>query len=139
MSPGTTNFIKRPAILEEVHDDANTRGHSNVCSKLLGESAGARLDILMCKHLVWLCAMITVCTIIATVHTVVPTSLAYSISMLVLAVLLALCLNVNVLKKLVRVLGVWYFILSLVGGTVSNIMIFGPRYWTVDGNNDSAR
>ena len=69
----------------------------------------------------------------------VPMYLTSAISLLLLTVLLVLCQNAVVLKKLSGVVILWYYVLSVGGGRVCNDLIFGPRFWVVDGSTDAAR
>ena len=64
---------------------------------------------------------------------------AHATSILVLSIPFALCLDVRVVKKLLNVAGVWYFILSVVGGRFSWALIFGPRWWLVNGTVDDMK
>ena len=137
LSPKTSNVLKRPLKLSELHSEAPEI--SNLCAKLFGLQAGAKLDAWMCKNLAWLLGVAVTGAVIQKVWRSVPTFLSYSICVLVLSVPTALCLDVGVLKKLIKVAGVWYFILSIIGGQLSASLIWGPRYWMVEGTVDTMR
>ena len=106
---------------------------------IFGQQAGARLDMLMVKNGKWLLAAVAGSVIVLKAWRSVFTVLVHATSILVLSIPFALCLDVRVVKKLLTVAGVWYFILSVVGGRVSWALIFGPRWWLVDGTVDDMK
>ena len=53
-SPSTTNVIKEPFVVAELHtDDDAAPGRHNFCSKFIGERHGMRLDAFMTKNIRW--------------------------------------------------------------------------------------
>ena len=137
LSPTTSNVVKQPLKLSELHSEAPES--SSACAKLFGTQANSMLHALMRKYLVWLLVVVPVIATIQHFWPSVPVNLVYSLFFLVLSVLLALCLNVGVTRKLVKVLGIWYFIVSVIGGQVSSSLTYGPRFYMVDGVVDTAR
>ena len=139
MSPHTTNVVKRPLILSLLHIDDNGPGHASVYSKLLGAPAGARFDEWMCKYYRWIVPVLVVSVISPAVWPSLPTSLARGISFLLASIPYALSINTCILKKLVRTAGVWYYVLSIVSGSVCYALIFGQRFRNANKSTDVAR
>ena len=137
LSPTTSNVVKKPFQLSELHSEVP--GSSNACTVIFGQQAGARLDMWMVTNFKWLLAAVAGSMVVQKAWRSVPTVLLYNTLILVLSIPLALCLDVRVVKKLLNVAGAWYFILSVVGGQVSWALIFGPRWWLVDGTVDDMK
>ena len=126
LSPSTSNVMKRPFKLSEPHSDPPRS--SSICARLVGGQAGTRLDEWTCKYLVWLLGVLVVSIIVQSIWPSASTYPVYSFCLLVPSALTALCLNVGVVKGLLRVAGVWYFILSVIGGRISFSLVWGPRF-----------
>ena len=137
LSPRTSNVVKQAFKLFDLHKEAP--GSSSACTKLLGPQVGTRLDVWMCKYLVWLLSQGVLAIIIRRIWPGKQfwPSLVFSICLLVPSVLTALCLNVSVVKSLMKVAGVWYFIISVVGGATSHYLIYEPRFRLVDDTEDA--
>ena len=89
----------------------------------------------MSKHLQWFCFVVAMTLLLQRFLPSVLTKLAYAISVLIPAGLLALCLNVHVMKQLVVDPGMWYsFALYAVGHFsifLSSLMAPARRWgWT---------
>ena len=150
-SPKTTNVVKEPFFLGQLHNDGvGQPGQTNMCSKLFGTKLGIALDAWACKYLVWFLLPCAVCVVMACCHIngaacstvlpLLPTYIAYALSGLVPAGLLALCLRGSVLKQLARTASVWCYIVSIVAGEISYRFIYGPLFWKkLSGEVDTGR
>ena len=123
LSPTTSNVVKEPFKLSELHSEAP--GSSNACARIFGERAGARLDAWMCKSFNWLLGACAGNMIIQAALPSMLTMLVHTICFLVGSVLGVLCLDVGVVKNLLKVAGVWYFIFASVAGRLSAALVFG--------------
>ena len=123
LSPTTSNVVKRPFQLSDLHSEAP--GSSNACTRIFGKRTGVRLDAWMAKNSKWLLTATAGSTIILAIWRSVPTLLVYDTFVLALSIPIALCLDVRVVQKLLRVAGVWYFVLAVAGGQVSFALIYG--------------
>ena len=99
LSPSTSNMVKQPFKLSALHSE--TPGNAKAW-------AGGRLDAWMCTNVRWVLAAVLLSMVSSAVWPTVPTLMVCTACIFVTSVLVALCSNVGVLKKLLKVAGVWY-------------------------------
>ena len=114
----------------------------NVCSALMGIKAGCALHSLLRKHISWLsccCIVGYVTCVIVDMTAPGPVTPIIGTLVLLLPVLIGLCQRLSTLKSLVCELIVWYYVLFILMLFTSSAWIFGPQFWTVNGNVDALR
>ena len=120
------------------HSDSTDARQFNLLSNLYSKGAGKALDRWVCRWTRWL----VVCNIASlALRYIFRSSLATRI-VVVLAHLLfvvpwALCLRVSVVKSLLKVAGVWYYLLSIGTGQLMTVLIYGPTWWGVGRDADA--
>lgn len=131
-------------MLKELHfetDGCRPGGH-NICAALLGSKAGCALHEWLHKHGLWLGPASLVGNLIIVIidsmgrYSATPIA---GILFLVPPMLIGLCQRVGTVKSLLRVASVWYYSACICSGSIAEVLIFGPRFWTVNGEVDAFR
>ena len=131
-------------MLKPIHfetDGCRPGGH-NVCAALLGSKAGCALHEWLCKHVLWLgCVSVVGNTIVVIItymgkYSAIPIA---GILLHVLPMLVGLCQRVSTVKSLLRIASVWYYSACISSGRIAEVLVFGPRFWTVNGEIDAFR
>ena len=98
------------------------------------------LDRWLCKWIPWLIGCVIGCIILSTIFQgSLPVKIAAVLGMSLLAVPLGLCLRASVVKSLLKVAGVLYYVLSIIAGEITHLLIYGVAFWTVDSEVNGLR
>ena len=122
-------------MLADLHQDGDEKdaGQFNLLSQLYSKGAGKALDLWVCRWIRWLVASNVASLILYyAFHSSLAATLVVLLTHLLLLVPWTLCLRASVVKSLLKVAGVWYYILLISTGTTMRILIYGETWWGVD-------
>ena len=129
-------------MLADLHPnrDGDDAGQANVCAKLVGKDFGMAVDRWLCRWVRWLVAGGVGSTILGTIfRRSMAAQITQALIYLLVAASLSLCLRASVVKSLLKVAGVIYYLLSISIGRITDLLIFGPVVWTVNGDVNAFR
>ena len=120
------------------HSDSTDARQFNLLSNLYSKGAGKALDRWVCRWTRWL----VVCSIASLAlryifHSSLAARIVVVLANLLLLVPWALCLRMSVVKSLLKVAGVWYYLSSIGTGQLMTILIYGPTWWDVGRDADA--
>ena len=125
-SPTTTNIIRDPISLEELHS-AHTPSLGTVCSRLFGDEAGHRIDNLLIRSCSWLLAICLLCTLAKTLFICTESLSIETACWMPVSMIFVLSMETTVLKKLASTPEVLYFAISVAAGRMASAWIYIPR------------
>ena len=138
-APNTTNVVKQPLLLVELHGTDVLPGHANVCARLMGPRAGLLLDTYFPRRVHWfLLPAIGSLLLNRVLGESGPTLIAATASQLMFIVPFGLCLRISVLNRLSGSSGVYHYAVSIIAGSSMDGLIYGPKVYTSNGRTDTA-
>ena len=139
MSPNTTNVVRRAMLWGPLHEEDSRPGHANVSSTLLGERFGMAMDKWVCRWNWVLAALAIVLTMVQVVVKHTASFLGAGVLYTLLAIAVALCSRVSVLKSCADKPTTYYWGFSIISRGITATFIRGPPFWTVDDRTDAPR
>ena len=122
-------------MLADLHQDGDEKdaGQFNLLSQLYSKGAGKALDLWVRRWIRWLAASnVAGLTLYYAFRSSLATTTVVLLIHLLLIVPWTLCLRASAAKSLLKVAGVWYYVLVISTGTTMATLIFGETWWGVD-------
>ena len=130
MSPKTSNCIKEPFKMTDLHGEITAPGKGSIASKLFGERMGQAHALFVSQVGTWTILPAVVCEVVSAVHDDSGGSpLEATRALLAACAHLIICCtwgpaqHLPTLKKLVTMAGCWYYVLVLCAGGACHAMM----------------
>ena len=114
-SPTTSNCIKEPLLLTDIHGEGTTAGEESIASKLFGERIGRAHAVFASRFGKWIIVNAVVCEVVNNVPGIQGGEARYWVATsahLILCYTWGLVLHAPTLKRLAKAAGSWYFFLK---------------------------